>query len=115
MRLFSIPALALVCLGISLNAVADELQIPDDAPQMGESPSMEMPAKGMHEDKVRAKFGEPNRIIPPVGDPPITRWVYDDYTVYFEYSYVIHSVSNLKLNRAAPPIYSVDVDKINAE
>jgi hypothetical protein len=39
-------------------------------------------------------FGKPNEMLAPVGDPPITRWVYDRYTVYFEYSYVIHSVLN---------------------
>jgi hypothetical protein len=27
-----------------------------------------------------------------VGDPPITRWVYDRFTVYFENDRVIHSV-----------------------
>jgi hypothetical protein len=29
-----------------------------------------------------------------VGDPPISRWVYDHFTVYFEYDKVLHSVVN---------------------
>ncbi|GAB4357438.1 MAG: hypothetical protein Kow006_25250 [Gammaproteobacteria bacterium] len=45
-------------------------------------------------EEVQARFGVPSAKLPPVGDPPITRWVYDDYTVYFEHQYVIHSVPN---------------------
>ncbi|NIV30881.1 MAG: hypothetical protein GWN58_15720 [Anaerolineae bacterium] len=94
MRLFYATALALLSAGISLNAAADVLQMPGGSPQMGESQKMEMPIKGMHKDQVKATFGQPKEILPPVGDPPITRWVYDGYTVYFEYSYVIQSVTN---------------------
>jgi hypothetical protein len=50
------------------------------------------PARGMTMNQVRKMFGEPKQILPAVGDPPITRWVYGEYTVYFEYKYVIHSV-----------------------
>ncbi len=94
MRLFYVTALALLSVGISINATADTLQMPGESPQMGQSQEMEMPVRGMHKDQVRAKFGQPKEILPPVGDPPITRWVYDGYTVYFEYSYVIQSVAN---------------------
>lgn len=94
MRLFYVTALALLSAGISLTAVADELQMPGETPQVGESQEVAMPVRGMHKDQVRAKFGQPKETLPPVGDPPITRWVYDGYTVYFEYSYVIQSVAN---------------------
>lgn len=93
MRLFSLTATALLSAGISLNAAADVLQMPGTSPQTGESQQMEMPVRGMHMDQVRAMFGQPREILPPVGDPPISRWVYDGYTVYFEYSYVIQSVA----------------------
>jgi len=43
-------------------------------------------------DKVRASFGEPDKIVSAVGDPPITRWQYPEYVVYFEYDRVITSV-----------------------
>jgi hypothetical protein len=50
------------------------------------------PAKGMSMAQVEARFGAPDTRMAPVGEPPITRWVYDQYTVYFEHQYVIHSV-----------------------
>ena len=62
-----------------------------DAIQSG-SGAVAAPARGLSMDQVRSRFGDPGNEIPWVGDPPITRWVYDDYTVYFEYQYVINSV-----------------------
>jgi len=53
-----------------------------------------MPARGSTMKHVRAKLGEPKHIIPAVGDPPITRWVYDQFTVYFEHNRVIDSVKH---------------------
>jgi len=50
------------------------------------------PANNMTMDKVRASFGEPDKIVSAVGDPPITRWQYPEYVVYFEYDRVITSV-----------------------
>ncbi len=94
MRLFCAVTLALLSAGISLNAAAEVLQVPGESPQTDKSQTMEMPIRGMQKDQVRAMFGQPQEILPPVGDPPITRWVYDGYTVYFEYSYVIQSVIN---------------------
>jgi hypothetical protein len=54
------------------------------------------PKAGLSMDKVKAQFGEPVKMYPAVGEPPITRWVYDEFTVYFEHQYVIHSVVNKK-------------------
>jgi len=50
------------------------------------------PQRGMTMDDVAAQFGNPEQIMPPVGDPPITRWVYEKFTVHFEQTYVIHTV-----------------------
>jgi len=51
--------------------------------------------------EVEKQRGSPVRMIPHVGKPPITRWVYDDYTLYFEYELVIQSVPNqFKTKRA---------------
>ncbi len=107
MRFFYAATLALLSAGINLPAAADTLQMPGEPALSGAPQTMNIPVRGMHMDQVRAQFGPPNRSLPAVGDPPITRWVYDGYTVYFEYSYVIQSVINL--NRADSPIYSVDV------
>jgi len=94
MRIIYATALALLSVGISLPAAADTLQMPAASSQPSEARSMEMPVRGMSKEQVRAMFGQPKEALPPVGDPPITRWVYDGYTVYFEYSYVIQSVVN---------------------
>ncbi len=50
------------------------------------------PTNGQSMDQVKGRYGEPKNIIPAVGDPPITRWVYDRFTVYFEHNLVINTV-----------------------
>jgi len=50
------------------------------------------PTRGMTMDQVAAKFGAPAAKLPAVGQPPITRWDYPGFMVYFEHNYVIHSV-----------------------
>jgi len=54
---------------------------------------LDFPRRGMSMDKVKNELGEPINISATVGEPPITSWVYDDRTVYFEYSSVIHVVA----------------------
>ena len=44
----------------------------------------------MHQ--VQRRFGAPERRFPAVGRPPITRWDYPDFSVYFEYNRVVHAV-----------------------
>ena len=53
-----------------------------------------VPVNNMSMDSVRTKFGKPNSEAKPVGRPPINRWYYDQYTVYFEFDRVIISVVN---------------------
>lgn len=59
---------------------------------------VERPSNGMRMDEVERRFGAPSQRLAPVGDPPITRWVYPDFTVYFEHDRVIFSV----INRSRP-------------
>jgi len=49
------------------------------------------PERGMKMQQVKADYGIPLNINPAVGEPPITSWVYEKYTVYFESEYVIHA------------------------
>lgn len=51
-----------------------------------------VPARGMSMSAVEQTFGKPVEILPAIGNPPITRWIYPNCTVYFEHRYVIHSV-----------------------
>jgi len=53
---------------------------------------MELPSNGMKQSEVRDRFGSPVKTDAPVGDPPITRWDYDGYSVYFEYDLVLFTV-----------------------
>ena len=50
------------------------------------------PARGMTMDQVATKFGAPVTKVPAVGKPPISRWEYPGFIVYFEADHVIHSV-----------------------
>jgi hypothetical protein len=53
---------------------------------------MELPHNGLKQAEVRARFGEPAATHAPVGDPPITRWDYDGWSVYFEHDLVLFTV-----------------------
>ncbi len=66
------------------------------------------PGRGLSKAQVRQQFGEPDRVEAPVGNPPIGRWHYPDFTVYFENDTVLHSVSE---DRAA----SDDGETIDSE
>ena len=50
------------------------------------------PTAGMSMDQVTQQFGDPKSRISAVGEPPITRWIYDNFIVFFEHQHVIHSV-----------------------
>lgn len=51
-----------------------------------------LPPQGMSMAAVQKSFGTPNTKTKAVGHPPITRWIYPDYTVVFEYKHVVQSV-----------------------
>jgi hypothetical protein len=51
------------------------------------------PTRGMTQASVEASFGAPQSMRAAVGDPPISRWEYTNFVVFFEYDKVIHAVS----------------------
>jgi len=53
---------------------------------------MNLPDNGLSMDEVSARFGEPSNKNAAVGDPPITRWDYDRFSVYYEYELVLFTV-----------------------
>lgn len=83
-------------------AMADTLSI------FNESNGVERPVEGMNMDQVRAKFGAAMEEMPPVGEPPITRWVYDGFTVYYEHQYVIHAVVHHDKKTDDGPLFLLD-------
>lgn len=48
------------------------------------------PRRGMNMATVLARYGEPLQRYAAVGQPPITRWKYGSFTVYFEAERVLH-------------------------
>lgn len=51
------------------------------------------PTNNMTMAMVREATGEPEIAMDAVGEPPITRWQYPEYVVYFEHDRVIISVA----------------------
>jgi len=53
---------------------------------------MDLPENGQSKAAIESKYGAPQQKHGAVGDPPISRWDYGDYSVYFEYDMVLFSV-----------------------
>ena len=82
--------IALVMLfAVAVTAIGQTLLA--EPPQSGLTQSI--PTRGMTMEFVEANYGSPMGRRAPVGDPPITRWEYQQFVVYFEYKRVIHSVA----------------------
>ncbi len=98
--IFRLSALSLVLNMVPALSQAETLQMPAATPK---SYSVTLPGRGMAMTEVLEKFGEPQARQPEVGEPPITRWVYPNYVVIFEYQYVIHSLTTNKPIGFMPP------------
>ncbi len=96
--------IAFTGLWLSTPALSDVLSMPEPA-EIPESEPSEMPidvpaqtlsftlpGRGMTKDTVEERFGTPSERIHAIGEPPISRWVYGNFTVYFEYDHVVHAV-----------------------
>ena len=56
------------------------------------APAIQTPRNGVNMASVRQQYGDPISEGAAIGDPPITRWEYEGFSVYFEYDLVLHSV-----------------------
>ena len=81
-----------VGIGLTVSVGAQNLNIGSAEQSAATSPSGK-PIRGMKSDQVRANFGMPQTIHNPVGNPPIIRWEYSNFVVFFEYDTVIHAVN----------------------
>jgi len=115
--------LALGCLlGLCATTVlADTVSVPAAQPgsdkqatdkQAADKADMTRPTSGMTDKKVEAKFGAPLNKSAPVGKPPISKWEYPDYWVYFEKDRVINTV--LKVTPVAEPTPAVEAAPVEA-
>ncbi len=64
----------------------------DRLPESDRPDEVTLPPRGLTKTRVLLRFGEPDRRHEPVGTPPITRWDYGDFSVFFERDLVLHSV-----------------------
>ncbi len=83
---------AVVAFGAASNVSANELVMLENVPTYGP-----VPHNGMSMADVERRFGAPEAKLPVAGGdtplhPPINRWRYAGYTVYFERDIVLHSV-----------------------
>lgn len=83
-------ALLLALLFAALPAAAEDILIP--LGQQGEDLRAPLPQLGESRRSVLERFGLADEEHPPVGNPPITRWDYREFSVYFEYDHVVSSV-----------------------
>ncbi len=95
-----------VLLAQPLAALAETIEIP--LGQQGNIIKVATPSRGMQQDLVIRQFGEPVKKSEAKGNPPIMRWEYNDFTVYFEGNHVIHSVLKHR------PIHPVATDENNS-
>lgn len=124
LRLSHITATGLLLLGLSANLSAEEINLPDmtvetteidttefDSAEIGATEvestavvaptpaeateyTVQLPGRGMSMEEVQKRFGEALEKYSAVGDPPISKWTYKNFTVYFESEFVIHAVVN---------------------
>ena len=88
-----ITVTGLLLLGLSANLSAEEINIPATETESPEF-SVQLPGRGMAMENVQSRFGDATETFTAVGEPPITKWVYKNFTVYFESQFVIHAVVN---------------------
>lgn len=87
-------SLALTALAGTLGtagALAETVVVDDQV--MVRPSTIERPARGQTMNAVEAKFGAPQTRHPSVGSPPITRWDYAGFSVFFEHERVIDAVA----------------------
>ena len=89
-------SLSLALAGVLASAtgtVAKAETVVVDDQVMVRASSVERPARGITMGAVEAKFGAPANRHAAVGTPPITRWDYAGFVVYFEHERVIDAVA----------------------
>lgn len=80
----------LASFGTLVTARADIMATPDGI--IVKPSDVAIPSRGMTMEQVEAKFGAPANKISAVGNPPISRWEYPGFVVYFERDRVLHTV-----------------------
>lgn len=90
MRKAWLAAIGLACATGAMVSSAQTLQLADPP---AARPAVATPARGTSMAEVEARYGTPSQRFDAIGQPPITRWVYPSFVVFFEYSHVVHAVA----------------------
>jgi hypothetical protein len=90
MRNAVLAAIGIACGLGCVSSHAQELQMVEPAATRA---AVETPSRGTSMREVEARFGAPAERHAAVGQPPISRWVYPSFVVFFEYSHVVHAVA----------------------
>ena len=85
------PSIAAI-VAIAVGALAHGETLIVDGLDQAQASAAQRPLRGMTMEKVTAAWGNPVARTEAVGKPPITRWDYAGFTVYFEYDHVVHAV-----------------------
>jgi hypothetical protein len=101
MRKILLAAIGIACGLAGAPSFAQNLQMvePPAAQTPAATARVGLPTRGTSMAQVEARFGAPSQRYAAVGQPPITRWVYPSFVVYFEYQHVVHAVGQ---HAAAP-------------
>ncbi len=83
---------AVLVIGAAAGVAVAETVVVDDKVVVRDS-TVQKPQRGMHMSAVEQQFGAPVTRHETVGQPPITRWDYRDFSVFFERDIVIHAVT----------------------
>jgi hypothetical protein len=83
---------AIGCAAGVLSSAQAETIVIDDQVQLRES-TIDKPARGSSMQTVEGHYGAPTSKHAAVGSPPISRWDYPGFSVFFENSLVIHAVA----------------------
>jgi hypothetical protein len=82
----------LACLMAPVGTAVAETLVVDDQVQLRNS-AVDRPNRGATMQSVEKRFGAPSERHATVGQPPITRWDYPGFSVFFEKDRVIHAVA----------------------
>lgn len=92
-NILALLSAAAVLAGVAAPSAAEEAAAPAAAAvATPPAPAGERPDRGMKMDAVEARYGAPATRYPAVGQPPITRWDYPGFVVFFEGDLVLHAV-----------------------
>jgi hypothetical protein len=83
---------ALLCGCAAASAAVADTVVVNDQVQLRESQTP-TPHRGTTMSDVEKRFGAPANRHATVGEPPITRWDYNGFAVFFERDRVIHAVA----------------------